>query len=128
MEVLKIVLPTCNGGVSQWCWGQMSAYHHALLLIIINIIINALCIINTWQLQDWWRARHYKCLVTEIIAIQIRKPTENNGSAKMLTRTEVRVRLFQKWKAKNNLNQPGPFSVFKKSHTNSWSKKVASWF
>lgn len=59
-----------------------------------NFMQNTLCIINTWQLQDWLRAHHYKCLFTEIIAIQIRKPTENNGSATMLTRTEVRVKLF----------------------------------
>lgn len=57
-----------------------------------NFMQHALCIMNTWQLQDWVKA--HKCLFTEIITIRIREPIENNGSTKMLTSTKVRVRLF----------------------------------
>lgn len=77
---------------------------------------NMLCIINTLELYKWLRAHYHKCLFTEIIAILIRKPNENNGSTKMLTRTKARARLFYKWEAGNNLKQSGLTSAFKNSH------------
>lgn len=75
---------------------------------------NMLCIINTLQLLNWLRAHYHKCLFTEIIAIQIRKPNENYGSTKMLT-TNDGARFLFKWEAKKNLKQSGLFSLFKNS-------------
>lgn len=70
---------------------------------------NMLCIINNLQLPNWLRAHYHKCLFTKIIAIQIRKPNENNGSTKMLTMTNERARFCFKWEAKKNLKQSGLF-------------------